>query len=116
MSPTTMKRPAYRYSICGFSMIGAAIRYAEIVNTTTGMMIGTCNKQGKGVLYTTDVTLGYVIILRLISSLTKIFSNEYSRFLRRGAVVAPVFPHVPKDCSHCGFFLTSVTRKVASVV
>jgi len=59
-----MKRPAYRYSICGFSMIGAAIRYAEIVNTTIGMMIGTCNKHDTGVLY----TLGYVIILRVISS------------------------------------------------
>jgi len=49
-------------------MIGAAIRYAEIANTTTGMMIGTCNKHERGVLYTTEVTLGYVIILRLISS------------------------------------------------
>jgi hypothetical protein len=62
-----MKRPAYRYSICGFSMIGAAIRYAEIVNTTIGMIIGTCNKNETGVLYMTKVTLGYVIILRLIS-------------------------------------------------
>jgi hypothetical protein len=28
-------------------MIGAAIRYAEIVNTTIGMMIGTCNKHDR---------------------------------------------------------------------
>jgi hypothetical protein len=68
MSPAMMKRPAYRYSICGFSMIGAAIRYAEIVNTTIGMMIGTCNKYETGVLYMAEVKLGYVIILRMISS------------------------------------------------
>jgi len=49
-------------------MIGAAIRYTEIVNTTTGMMIGTCNKRKAVVLYMTKVTLGYVITLRLISS------------------------------------------------
>jgi hypothetical protein len=28
-------------------MIGAAIRYAEIVNTAIGMMIGTCNKHDR---------------------------------------------------------------------
>jgi hypothetical protein len=57
MIPATMKRQAYRYSICGFSMIGATIRYAEIVNTVIGMMIGTCKKHETGVLYMKKVTL-----------------------------------------------------------
>ena len=42
-------------------MIGAAIRYVEITNTTIGMMIGTCNKHKAGVLYMTEVTLSYII-------------------------------------------------------
>ena len=78
-----MKRPAYRYSICGFSMIGAAIRYAEIVSTTIGMMIGTCNKHKTGVLYMTEVTIGYVIILRLISS-QRNFANQVRDSVNKG--------------------------------
>jgi hypothetical protein len=51
-------------------MIGAAIRYAEIVSTTTGMMIGTCNKHGIGFLYMTNATLVYTIKVSVVSSQT----------------------------------------------
>lgn len=37
-----MNERAYKYSICGLSIIGPMTKYIEIINTTYGMMIGTC--------------------------------------------------------------------------
>jgi len=90
MNPAMMKRPAYRYSICGFSMIGAEIRYTEIVNTTTGMMIGTCNKRKAVVLYMIKVTLGSVITLRLISS-----QRNFAKHVRVSANKGRVINNLP---------------------
>lgn len=36
-----MNPSAYKYSICGLSIIGPMTKYIEIINTTYGMMIGT---------------------------------------------------------------------------
>jgi len=38
--PAPIKPAAYRYSICGLSMIGATIRYAEMTSTSTGITSG----------------------------------------------------------------------------
>lgn len=36
-----MNMTAYKYSICGLSMMGPITKYIEIINTIYGMMIGT---------------------------------------------------------------------------
>lgn len=36
-----MNDSAYKYSICGLSIIGPTTKYIDIINTTYGMMIGT---------------------------------------------------------------------------
>lgn len=41
MRPANINPSAYKYSICGLSMIGPMTKYTDMNNTKYGMMIGT---------------------------------------------------------------------------
>lgn len=45
MRPASINPSAYKYSICGLSMIGPMTKYTDMINTKYGMMIGTYDNE-----------------------------------------------------------------------